>query len=189
MATAEFSLDESKSGYLMKTGTSYDTAYGAGNCMIEWVNADNSEKEAYFFFDTKSLPNDATITLVEFYVYLRDIQLPDPPGEQIQVGEFGDEMDSSDFNQGTSVVAGPLLNNTWYGLTNAAIQYVKKSGWTVVKIKGSFEGWFDQARYYNGRRQCKLRVTYTSPFIVEKPSIIEAPSILPDYFIVEIPSA
>lgn len=164
MTTTEFALAASISGNI--DSTDYAILLGAGNCDIDYDTGDTSEKRAFFFFNTATLPDDAIITLIEFYTVYRSAQPSFPPdGIVVYVGDMGSSIDASDWNAGELAWSGAALPSlTWEPMLVSSCCAVNKTGYTCVRIQGAFSGLNNAGTFYNDpittKQSCKLRITW-----------------------------
>lgn len=167
MTTSTFTLDTSLSGNIDETGP-WTITTGAEACQIELDLSDVSEKRAFFFYNTSTLPDNAIIDQWRFKVVLSPSQpTVQSNSETIYVGDFGNSMDYTDFTIGDAVLTDVLINQTWYIMPLMKSGYINKQGYTCIKIEGNFDGLNTAGRNYNDpfvqKENCKLEITWHIP--------------------------
>ena len=169
-----FSFNNSDSGYVKLVGAVYSFATGWQNCIIQKYTLLRNQTRAIMRFNTATIPDDATIDIVELYAYHRLAQ-PSPSSldSATHIGSWcGAALDASanDYNApGSLDISFNIIpfGNAWIDLSSAGPDptgYVNKTGYTDIQIRDTSIG--PAAAYgYNfndtkADEKCKLRVTY-----------------------------
>ena len=178
-SVVEFDFVDSKSGKITYIPpSSYTAATGSANCQTGQNNATGAKWRAFFNFDTSSLPDNALVATVEFFICKSTGQPAGAPQYYIlkfSIGSFiGAALNgnSGEFNGGTLMVtlSSKPDDNTWMGLDqdfNDPRAYVNLTGDTDIKVwDDSIRGTGDASwglNFNTAKAKCKLRVTYTIP--------------------------
>lgn len=175
-ATPTYDLVAAATGNIEKLGLVYTATTGAMACQTHRDNVSGSEGRCYLTFLTESLPDDATVSLVELWQVLRD---PQPVGApeiwelEYWLGNVGATLDGTagEWTSGTRVLVmgAPAESDVWIDLGASAPALVNLSGYTTVKlVDTSSQGtgdpeWWVQFNDPAHSGNCMLRVTYSSP--------------------------
>lgn len=175
MAQSTLNFTDGVSGYVLKNAFgSYSVSTGWASCDIAKNDLLNTEKRAFFQFDTSSLPDDSIVTTVEFYLQ-EDLTQPSTTPDDVYcyIGNWvGSSLDASadDFNGGNYMVAqssGSLQASTWNDLSledNDPTGYISLNGTTDIALHCINNSPKNSGRNYNtSKNKCQLRVTYDLP--------------------------
>lgn len=175
-AVSTFDFDPAKSGKITLEGlSSYIPSTGAFSCETGETVSSDTEWNAYFSYDTSSLPDDAVTFLREWIVASRGVG---PLGEpefyvlKFSIGTFiGAALtgDAATWNAGDLIITRTERPADYEVIDLdeeflCGDDYINKTGDTDLKIwddstKGS-SSWNEWGVLFNNKRLCQLRITW-----------------------------
>lgn len=174
MTDSEFAFTDGTSGKIVFT-LGYTASTGSANCIVAYNSISGAKTNTFFQFNTSTLPDDATVTVVNFGYIESTTQPPTSPSKMyVYIGDFiGAALNGNagEFTGGTymlDAVAGGWINNSgvYYDLAaedNDPTGFVSLTGTTDVRFEHDTVAGTNGRNFNTAKLKCTLLVTYTQP--------------------------